>query len=596
MEYIHMLKNLWKYAEQERWKIVIYYIFHMISILGVLTQPYAFSMIINALQKNEETLIAQVLFWLEIYIIGFVIFNVFHRAARFLERYVAFQSKKKFILNTYEMLQSLPLQWHSENHSGNVIDRVNKAGDSLYYFGQFQANCIEIIIKFIGSAIILSMISPVISITAILAGCFMVSITKKLYEISVPEYRAQNEGFHKISAALFDYIKNITTIIVLRLGKLVQKDLSNRLDGILPHITRENKVTQIKCFFNDFIVLILNVSLIFYYIVSRNAAGEIVMAGYITAIFQYLAQLVSAFQFYSFNYEDIIHWSTNFKSMDLIYEAYGLHESRKRSKYRISKKELEEKSEQINKTWKLIEMGPFDFSYGEGKAGLNHVLIKMKRGQRIAFVGESGAGKSTVLRIMRGLLPIDHLKLKIDHKDTDIKVLENITTFIPQEPEIFENTILYNITMGLDTSQEEVDRTAKLASFDKIVNKLPEGYDTDIRENGVNLSGGEKQRLALTRGIYSIKDSSVVLLDEPTGSLDSATEISVYTRIFEEMKDKCMVSVLHRLHLLQLFDYIYVFKNGNIVEQGTLNELFEVKEGEFMRLWNEYLLNKEEEE
>lgn len=589
MAYINMLKSLWKYAEQDRGKIVVYFMFHVVSVFGLLVQPYAFSMIINTLQKNSIHLISQVLFWLGIYALGFAVFNVFHRAARLKERYVAFKAKKRFLVSTYGILQSLTLKWHSENHSGNVIDRVNKAGDAIYYFGQFQANCIEVIIKFIGAFIMLTVISPVISSTAVLTGFLMVYITKKLYDISVPEYRAQNEGFHKISAAIFDYIKNITTIIVLRLGRLVQNDLDARLDEILPHITKENRVTQIKCFVNEFIVLLLNVGLIFYYIASRNAVGAVVMAGSITAIFQYLGQLLSGFQFYSFSYEDIIHWNTNFKAMSPIYAAYNLNESGKKSKYKDN-----EKIEKVNSKWNHIKLGPFHYSYGEGRAGLHNVCVEMKKGQRIAFIGESGAGKSTLLRVMRGLIPIKNLSIRIDTKNADIKELENITTFIPQEAEVFENTVLYNITMGLTASQDEIDKSAKLACFDTILEKLPKGYETDIRENGVNLSGGEKQRLSLTRGIYSIKDSSIVLLDEPTGSLDSATELSIYKRIIEEMPDKCIVSALHRLHLLYLFDYVYVFKEGKIVEEGSFNKLLENKEGEFNYLWGKYLLNKEE--
>ncbi len=206
---------------------------------------------------------------------------------------------------------------------------------------------IDMIINFIGSAIILAIISPVI--VALVAGVFIVYIAKSLYKISVPEYHEQNEGFHKVSAGLFDYIKNINTIIILRLGKYVQKDLDHRIDDIFPHLVKENKVTQLKCFLNDLLVVALNVGLIFYYIHSRSA---------------------------------------------------------------------------------------------------------------------------------------------------------------------------------------------KITCFDTIVNQLDDGYNTDIRENGVNLSGGEKQRLALTRGIYSVKDSSIILLDEPTGSLDPATEMHIYRQIFNEMSDK----------------------------------------------------------
>jgi len=234
MEYIYMFKKLWKYAECDRKKIVAYYILHIISILGVIIQPYAFAMVINTLQENGANLINNVLFWLGIYMVGFAIFNLFHRIARFIERHVAFNVKKRFIVKSYGILQTLPLQWHSENHSGNVIDRLNTAGDSLYYFANMQSNCIEAIMKFIGAAIMLMIISPTISIVAIIFGVIMILITKKMYTVVVPEYRLQNEGFHDVSAALFDYIRNINTIIILKLGELVQKDLSTRLDRISP--------------------------------------------------------------------------------------------------------------------------------------------------------------------------------------------------------------------------------------------------------------------------------------------------------------------------------------------------------------------------
>lgn len=579
MEYLSMLRNLLKYSKGERWKIVVYYVLHFISILGTLLQPYAFAMVINVLQKNESDMISKIGFWLSIYVLGFVMFNLFHRSARFIERYVAFRARKRFYVKIYEVLQSLPLSWHEENHTGNVMDRVNKAADSIYFFGQSQASIIQMIVSFVGTTIILAKISLVIASIALVAGAVIIYITKSLYKISVPEYHEQNEGFHKVSAALFDYIKNITTIIVLKLGKFVEKDINDRIDLIFPHVVKENKVTQLKCFLNDLLVVALNVGLIFYYIKSNSDKGNIIMAGSITAIFQYLAQLMAAINYYATDYEDIIHWNTSFEAVNPILNA-------------VSERKVENVKQITD--WNKIELGPIDFNYSDGKASLRNVNIELKRGKKIAFVGESGAGKSTLLKILCGLIKIDKDNVKIDGHKERIAELENIIAFIPQEPEIFENTIYYNITMGLSTSNEEVEKSSKIACFNTVANRLENKYETDIRENGVNLSGGEKQRLALARGIFAIKNSSIVLLDEPTSSLDSSTEMKIYKNIFEQMPEKCIVSVLHRLHLLSMFDYIYVFKNGVIIQEGTLDEL-KNQEGEFIKLWNQYQLKDEKE-
>jgi ABC-type multidrug transport system fused ATPase/permease subunit len=146
-------------------------------------------------------------------------------------------------------------------------------------------------------------------------------------------------------------------------------------------------------------------------------------------------------------------------------------------------------------------------------------------------------------------------------------------TLFPQEPEIFENTILYNITLGLPISREEVMKVCEEAQFVDVLNKLPEGLDTFIQEKGVNLSGGQKQRLALARGILAARNSDIILMDEPTSSVDPRTEKLIYTSMFETFRGKAVISSLHRLHLLTQFDYIYILRNGQVVDEGTFDHL-----------------------
>jgi ABC-type multidrug transport system fused ATPase/permease subunit len=174
--------------------------------------------------------------------------------------------------------------------------------------------------------------------------------------------------------------------------------------------------------------------------------------------------------------------------------------------------------------------------------------------------------------------------VRIDDNDYTVETLYEKVTQFPQEPEIFENTILYNITMGLPATDEEIHLVCDIAHFTEVVEQLPQGLLTDIKEKGVNLSGGQKQRLALARGVLAAKDSEVILLDEPTSNVDPKTEAVIYEKLFEIFDGKALVSSMHRLHLLEHFDYIYILDNGRIIDEGTFSDLLSRSEP-FKKLW-----------
>ncbi|QSX04992.1 ABC transporter ATP-binding protein [Sedimentibacter sp. zth1] len=578
MDFIYMLKKLIAYSGKEKWKIFVYSIMHIISIVATVAQPMVFAMIINTLQYQNNNMMEKVVFWLFIYVACFYVFEIFHRSARFIELYVAYDVKKRYVLKTYNLLQSLPLGWHNEHHSGNIVSRVNKASDALYCFGQSMYNYIMTIVNFVGSIIVLWFISPVVAIIAVFVGLILVFSTKRIYNLSVPEYRMLNEGFHKISATLQDGIGNITTIILLRLGKCIGYDLETKFKDNFIHLVNENKFTQIKCHVYSLLVMLLNVGLIFYYIYDKTKNGNIVMLGLVTAIFQYLSQLMEAFGFYVGDYEKVIHWRNDFDSVLSIID--------------LSNNIAYMETRQIPLKWNKLLIRTVDFSYDNSEIVLHNLQICLEKGKKIAFVGDSGSGKSTMLKIIRGIYDVPNCNVIVDDNyKYELKSLTNITTLIPQEPEIFDNTVLYNINMGIKSTDADIQRVLWQSAFDEVIEKLPKGVNSLINENGVNLSGGEKQRLALARGLFSVKDSSIVLFDEPTGSLDAATELKVYTRVFESLSDRCVISVLHRLHLLKLFDYIYVFHNGDIVEHGELDNLINNK-GYFTYLWEKYMLEQ----
>jgi ABC-type multidrug transport system fused ATPase/permease subunit len=127
--------------------------------------------------------------------------------------------------------------------------------------------------------------------------------------------------------------------------------------------------------------------------------------------------------------------------------------------------------------------------------------------------------------------------------------------------------------LGLPFREEDIMDVCESAHFTDVIKQLPQGLESDIREKGVNLSGGQKQRLALARGILAARESELVLLDEPTSSVDPKTEAMIYDKLFRAFADKAVISSMHRLHLLGQFDYVYILRQGHIADEGTFEHL-----------------------
>jgi len=165
--------------------------------------------------------------------------------------------------------------------------------------------------------------------------------------------------------------------------------------------------------------------------------------------------------------------------------------------------------------------------------------------------------------------------------------IQDEIALIPQDPEIFATTIKENITLGVPHTMKILKKYTRLAKFDTVVAKLPKKFQSSIVEKGVNLSGGEKQRLALARGLLACEDKSIILLDEPTSSVDSKNELEIYKNIFRVYKSRTVISSIHRLHLLPLFDKIYMFSRGKIVAAGSFRQLLR-NSPDFQKIWKKY--------
>ncbi|HCU31960.1 TPA: ABC transporter ATP-binding protein [Candidatus Uhrbacteria bacterium] len=233
-----------------------------------------------------------------------------------------------------------------------------------------------------------------------------------------------------------------------------------------------------------------------------------------------------------------------------------------------------------------IEYRKIKFFFQKNRVILNNFSLSIKAGEKIALVGPSGAGKTTIVKLLLRLFDLKGGKILIDNQDI-VKVtqdsLRDMVSLVPQDPILFHRTILDNIRYGArEATDEEVVVAAQKAHCHEFIENLPDGYNTYVGERGIKLSGGERQRVAIARAI--LKNSPILVLDEATSSLDSESESLIQDALRQLMKNRTVIVIAHRLSTIMMMDRIVVIEDGKVAASGTHNDLLE-EEGVYQKLW-----------
>ena len=234
-----------------------------------------------------------------------------------------------------------------------------------------------------------------------------------------------------------------------------------------------------------------------------------------------------------------------------------------------------------------IEFRDVTFRYGNRNPALDHVSFTIPAGKKVALVGSSGSGKSTITKLLLKYYEPESGEIRVNGVNLDEYTNDSVRraiSYVPQNIELFSKTILDNIRISRpDATVDEVKEAAKKADAHEFIRKLPLQYYTYLEEAGNGLSGGEKQRIALARAF--LKNSNLYILDESTSNLDFATENAIFDMIYNQLADRSMLIVAHRLSTVRGCDEILVMDEGHVVERGTHDELM-AKQGKYYALWN----------
>ncbi len=575
---------MWRYSGSNRRNVVLYTsLFFAANILDSF-EYLLIGTVLNIVQvqgiHTENLIFITSLFGL--FLLKELLFWAFHGPARIIENRNAFIVKANYKKYLLEGTMALPIEWHTDHHSGDTIDKIEKGSVALFSFSEGTFLVIQGVIGLIASFGILffyDLYAAILVLVLTIPTFYAIFLfDKKL----VPGYKRVNEIENSTSAKVFDVLSNITTVIILRVESLVLGSIKAFIQKPYKQYNTNIKLNEWKWFSAAVLGRIATVLVIAVYIFTHVADGAI-LVGTIFILYSYANQIRETFFKFAFLYNDIVRQRATVANAELLSADFLTEDSGV--------------EQRLPKKWSEIEVRNLSFSYHSTEGAdlhLDDIAVKIKRGARIALIGESGGGKSTLLKVMRDLYHPKTCTFLLDGKEVKngFRAISDSISLVPQDPEIFATTIRENITLGVEYPEMHIGVYTDLSSFSEVVKRLPKGLDSSIVEKGVNLSGGEKQRLALARGLLASADKDIVLLDEPTSSVDFHNELEIYKRIFENFPDKAIVSSIHRLHLLSLFDSVYFFKDGKIIASGSFEEL---KNGskQFKALWEKYIKTRD---
>lgn len=578
---ILLLRTGWRHATGLRVSYLTYMGMFVLAKTIELCEPYLVGLLLNSIQQAPSAAEVPGII-LHYALLIFAIhwgFWILHFPGRVIDLRTAFRIRRNYRRFLFGQALSKPLTWHQDHTTGETIDRINRSSGGLHAFLSSAVSVIYGMTEFVVILSAIALLDPASGLACFVASVALFLIISLFDKLLNQDYSQLNSFENKISSAIHDFVSNISSVVALRIQPRVAHEFSKRLNSpeklFDTHVVRHESKWFVMSLGGS--LLMLGVPLWYAY---RQAHGEgVLLVGTFFTLYAYVTRLRGVFFTFSMLYGSVLRNAQDLKN------AANLVGS--------DREDSVDSEPFVNRTpWGSLEVRSLNFTYprseqvGSTLEGLSFVL---RNGEKVAFIGESGSGKSTLLALLAGSIEGAEAQVYLDDEpqSAGLREIQTRSAIIPQSPEIFVDTIRFNITFGIEASDQDLYAACDQARFREVVDRLPRGLDTHIAEKGVNLSGGERQRLALARGIFLARDSDILILDESTSSVDPVNEQRIYQNVWSSFRERTILAALHRMHLLHLFDHIYVLSAGKIVEHGHLDEL-RGRGGVFDRLYNAY--------
>jgi ABC-type transport system involved in Fe-S cluster assembly fused permease/ATPase subunit len=567
------LAMLWPYLWQFKYRVLLALLALVAAKAATLLMPLALKHIVDALDQGQHSLLVVPLAMLLLYG-GLRFASVFFGEVRdALFGRVTEHAMRKLGLRVFQHLHSLELAFHLDRQTGGISRDIERGTNGLSFLMRFlMFNIAPTLFEILAVALIFAtLFSPLYSVVTVLAVAVYIFFTVVITEWRNKYTREANQADNTTNSRAVDSLLNYETVKYFNnehyeaqtydsfLAKWEQARLKNRLSLLA---------------LNSGQALIIAAAITaLMWLAADQVVNKQLTLGDLVMVNAYMIQLFLPLNFLGFVYREIRRALTDLENMlGLLKRKPDITDAADATTLKL--------------TNGSIHFQQVDFAYQNERPILQQLSFTVPPGSKVAIVGASGAGKSTIARLLYRFYHISGGRICIDDQDISTVTLDSLRraiAIVPQDTVLFNSSIRDNIRYGRpDASEHEVEQAIDLAHLRGFINSLPHGDATQVGERGLKVSGGEKQRIAIARAI--LKKSPILVFDEATSALDSTSEQAILQAMREVARNHTSVVIAHRLSTITDADNIIVLKQGRLAEQGSHNELLAAN-GEYARMW-----------
>lgn len=553
-----LLPYLWEFKQRVMVALVCL-VLAKVAIVGV---PLLLKEIVDALDPSQVDVVMLPLFLVLGYGLLRIVSVLFGELRDAIFAKVTQRSIRRVALQVFRHLHALSLSFHLNRQTGGVSRDIERGSRGISFLLSFLVfNILPTLVEITLIALILfSNYNLWFALVPFATAVVYIAFTLIVTEWRMKYRRKMNEMDSKANTRAIDSLINFETVKYFGNEEFETGRYDENLQ-VWERAAIKNQTSLASLNVGQGVIIAIGITILMLLASKGVADGELTL-GDLVLVNAYLLQMFIPMNFLGFVYREIKHSLVDMERMFGILDEHKAIEDKQDAKpLDVSKGE--------------VRFDHVAFHYDKNRQILEDIDFTIHPGQKVAVVGGSGGGKSTLVRLLFRFYDVQHGAIKIDGQDIrDVtqQSLREAIGIVPQDTVLFNDTIYYNIAYAKpDAAKEEIERAAEMAHLKGFIESLPEGYETIVGERGLKVSGGEKQRIAIARAI--LKNPRILVFDEATSALDSESEKAILSAFSEIATNHTTLVIAHRLSTIIDADQILVMDRGRIVERGTHHEL-----------------------